>query len=214
MKHLRAYVRADAASLLNDPAAPVPWIASRPGIMSDGVDLRAEDWDLSRFAKHGPVLWAHDYAGRNLPIGTGTARIEGGRLLVDVRYDEGDSFAMAVRRKALLGMIAASVGWDDVKVGKETKHQLLELSNVPVPLDPGALIDLDGLPRGQGAQTAYLARSLTAAVRRQVAEPFVRARADLEATLARAELELTLSRMRDGGADLLRSLERLGRVIR
>ena len=198
-RYLTAHVRTDAAGWIDDPSAPVPWVASSPGVLSDGYDLQADAWDLTRYAKHGPVLWAHDYAGHNLPIGTGKARIEGDRLLIDVSYDEEDSLAQTIRKKAIKGMIGGSVGWDDVKVGNETKHQLLEFSNVPVPLDPTA-----GVLR-QAAEAAYLARSVTQRVQSQVKTEIARKQAELERLLSLAQVARS-------GESLIESLERLQRL--
>jgi len=137
MRYTRAYVRGDVTS--DDPAAPVIWVASTPGVKSDGVDLRIKDWDLSRYNNPaGPVLWAHDYSGRWLPIGKGTARIEDAQLLINVEYDVDDDHAQRIRAKALKGMVQGSVGWDDVQVGNRKKHQLLEFSMVPVGVDPAS----------------------------------------------------------------------------
>ena len=165
-RYLTAYVRTAAAGRLDDPSAPIPWVASSEGVKSDGLDLKASEWDLSRFAKHGPILWAHDYGGQRLPIGRGDARIERDRLLVDTWLDPDDDFAMAVRAKALKGMIAGSVGWE--RVGD--KNRLIEFSLCPVG------VDAEALPLRQAE--AYLTRSVVRAVRRHV-EPITRTRAAL-----------------------------------
>jgi hypothetical protein len=146
MRYTRAYVREDEPTeqpegVIPDPNAPIQWVASTEGVKSDGLDLRADQWDLTRFEKHPVILWAHDYMGQNLPIGTGRAHVEGAELRVDVTYDSDDDFAQRVRAKSLKGMIAGSVGWEVVKEGDKgaMRNQLLEFSMVPVPMDPDAL---------------------------------------------------------------------------
>ncbi len=109
------YIRAFCRGPKDDgPNAPITFVASTEGIKRDGLDLKADDWKLDNYKRHPVVLWAHDYVGRTLPIGTGEPRIEGNQLLIDVTYDTEDDFAMQVRAKALKGLVAGSVGWDDV----------------------------------------------------------------------------------------------------
>ncbi|OQB25742.1 MAG: hypothetical protein BWY10_02430 [Chloroflexi bacterium ADurb.Bin180] len=130
----RAYVLTRASADLADDA-PVRFVASTEGVKRDGLDLRVEDWSLDNFLRHPVILWAHDYENR-LPLGTGTPSFEGSNLMIDVEFDRDDEFAQQVRRKALKGMVAGSVGWNDLKDGK---RDLMEFSIVPVPADPLAL---------------------------------------------------------------------------
>jgi len=137
MKYLRAYaVRED-----DEPTGdgPVTFVASTEGVKGDGHDLQADAWDLTRYEKYSPILWAHDYWGERPPIGTGAASIADSKLMIDVTFDADDPFAMTIRGKALKGMVAGSVGWDDVTKEEERKNQLLEFSMVPMPMDPDAL---------------------------------------------------------------------------
>jgi 2'-5' RNA ligase len=129
--------------LLDDPTLPVPFTASTPGRKSDGFNLRANEWDLSRFNSHPVILWGHDYRGAMaLPIGLGeNVRFEGDALKMNVVYDTEDPFAMRVRAKAIKGMIAGSVSWDRV----ENKNQLLEFSNVNLGVDPDSLPEIERL---------------------------------------------------------------------
>ena len=137
MKYLRAYAVREDGEPTGD--GPVTFVASTEGVKADGLDLRADAWDLSRYEKYSPVLWAHDYFGNHPPIGTGAASIADSKLIIDVTFDADDPFAMALRGKALKGMVAGSVGWGDVTKDEETRHELLEFSMVPVPMDPDAL---------------------------------------------------------------------------
>lgn len=130
----RCFVVTRAGADLPDDA-PVRFVASTEGVKRDGLDLRVEDWSLDNFLRHPVILWAHDYEGR-LPLGTGVPSFEGSNLMMDVNFDRDDEFAQQVRRKALKGMLAGSVGWNDLKDGK---RDLMEFSIVPVPADPLAL---------------------------------------------------------------------------
>lgn len=134
-RFLRAYVEGAP----EEPEAPVRFVASTEGIKRDGLDLKMADWSVENYRKHPVVLYAHDYFGHNLPIGTGEPTFEEKRMLMDVRFDAEDDFAMKVRRKAVKGMMAGSVGWDDVETDGKIRHDLMEFSIVPVPADPDAL---------------------------------------------------------------------------
>ena len=134
------FIRAIAQRAENDaPDLPVRFVASTEGVKSDGVDLRMEDWSLDRFLQHPVVLYAHDYAGANLPIGTGQPSFANRNLMIDVTFDTADEFAMRVRAKTVKGMMGGSVGWEQVAREGKPKNELLEFSIVPVPLDPAAL---------------------------------------------------------------------------
>lgn len=130
-RFLRAYARVDK-DMPED--APVRFVASTEGVKRDGLDLKAESWDLSNYKRHPVVVWAHDYS--RLPIGRADVSFEGKTMLADMTYDMEDEFARQVRSKAVKGLVAASVAWNQRKDGK---NELLEISNVPVPADPDAL---------------------------------------------------------------------------
>ena len=123
----------------DDATAPVPFVASTEGVKMDGMDLRKQDWDLTRYLKYPVVLWGHDYRGERLPIGRGEPYFRDRALMIDVTYDIDDPFAMKVRAKALKGMIAGSVGWDTIKDGGETRNVLLEFSCCPLGMDGDSL---------------------------------------------------------------------------
>jgi hypothetical protein len=134
------FMRAFAQRAETDaPDMPVRFIASTEGVKSDGVDLRMEDWSLDRFLQHPVILYAHDYAGGNLPIGTGQPSFANRNLMIDVTFDRDDEFAMRVRAKTVKGMMGGSVGWEQVARDGKPKNELLEFSIVPIPLDPAAL---------------------------------------------------------------------------
>ena len=118
MVFLRGYVRVEEGAG-DDLGAPVRFVASTEGVKRDGKDLQMEDWDLTRYDKHPVVLWVHDLWGERLPLGTAVTSFEERALIADVYYDIDDPFAMQVRGKALKGMIAASVQWDEMRRGED-----------------------------------------------------------------------------------------------
>lgn len=134
---LRAYF--DRAATGDAPDAPIVFTASNEGVMSDGADLRMEQWSLERFRKHNVILYSHAYGGDILPIGTGEPFFEDRRLMMRVRFDVDDPFAMRVRDKTLKGMMGASVGWSTIKRDGQALNELLEMSVCPIPLDQNAL---------------------------------------------------------------------------
>lgn len=135
-----------AQRLLDDPSLPVPFVASTEGRKADGFDLRADEWDLSRYEQYGPVLWGHSWW--DPAIGRGMAYIKERKLMIDVEYDPDDDFAQTIRRKAIRGMAAGSVGWDtEEERAGSVRNILMEFSNVSMPLDIDALPDLRSMRR-------------------------------------------------------------------
>jgi hypothetical protein len=132
------YTRALAVKEPTDDGR-VWFVASTEGVKRDGLDLKSADWATEDYERYPIVLYAHDYLGRNLPLGRGEPRMVGKELRIGVEFDQDDDFAMKVKSKALKGLIAGSVGWEDVDVEGKTRHNLMEFSMVPVPADPRAL---------------------------------------------------------------------------
>lgn len=137
VEFIRAYYeRADDDD--DDDSKPLPFIASTEGVKGDGFDLRADSWDLSRFKRNNLVLWGHDFFGDRLPIGKADARVDGKELRADITFDPDDEFAQQVQRKYRTGFLnAVSVSWDAI----DGKNHLLEISAVPIPMDPDALME-------------------------------------------------------------------------
>jgi HK97 family phage prohead protease len=128
--------------------------ASTEGVKRDGLMVDPQGWKLDNFRKNPVFLWVHDYFGRNLPIGKVTSvNVEDKTLVSDVVFDQEDEFARAVERKYRTGFLnAVSVGWNTVafrpsKGGEApviTEAELLDISAVPVPGDPDALMEREG----------------------------------------------------------------------
>jgi HK97 family phage prohead protease len=119
-----------------------------------GDVIEVEGWDLKNYKKNPVFLWAHDY--RQPPVGKAlkVAKTDQG-LLFQVKFPtvEEYPFADTIYKLYLGGYLrATSVGFQDLarepitdKEGKQVgwrfkKQELYELSAVPVPANPNALI--------------------------------------------------------------------------
>lgn len=126
--------------------------ASTDGIARDKYIIDSDAWMLDSFRSNAVFLWVHDYMGQRAPIGrVETVEMKDGALWADVVFDQEDEFARQVESKYRRGFLnAVSVGWDthaaeptnnpDI-AGRITKAELLDISAVPVPGDPGALME-------------------------------------------------------------------------
>jgi len=134
------YMRAllEAVEGEEQESGPIRFVASTGGVKRDGKDLRAESWRLANYRSNPVFLWAHDYMGHNLPIGRADVTVDGERLIASVVFDQEDEFARRVERKYRRGFLnAVSVGWGETDGG----YDLLDISAVPVPGDPDALME-------------------------------------------------------------------------
>jgi HK97 family phage prohead protease len=138
------------------------FVASTERVGRDGDIIRAKGWDTKTYMKNPVFLWAHDPS--QPPIGrvTNVEKVKGDqpRLEAEVEFagpEEGHEFADTVYRLYRRGFLkAVSVGFLVRSFEKPTDEQrsemglgpfgivitnaeLLELSAVPVPADPGAL---------------------------------------------------------------------------
>lgn len=146
---LRAYF--DRAGEGASDTGPIRFVASTEGVKRDGLDLSMSQWDLVNYRKNPVVLWGHDYWGTRAPIGRADVEIQGDKLMADVTFDQDDEFAASIDRKYRNRFLhSVSVGWDTIiPPGKHmhevTKDQirldLLDISAVPVPGDPDALME-------------------------------------------------------------------------
>lgn len=125
--------------------------------MGDSIDQSG--WSLKNFKKNPVILWGHNRKEEMPPIGKAT-RVwvedkgeKAAKLMFKVQFDLQDNFAAEIFRKIKDGFInTVSVGfqpveWEDIGEGpfdgrKYLKQELLELSFVPVPANPEAVIAL------------------------------------------------------------------------
>jgi len=142
-----------------NPGDPIRFTASTPGVKRDGLDLDPLTWWLDNYRKNPVVLWAHDYRGERLPLGRAVVTADPERLIADVYFDQLDPFARTVESKYRRGFLhSVSVGWDtmvknddgefvpidwryEIRPSDEVRLDLLDISGVPVPGDPDALIE-------------------------------------------------------------------------
>lgn len=147
-KYLKAYVtKADKDSGMLSVA-----IATDNSVDRDGERIDPAGWDFSNFIKNPVLIWAHDY--RREPVGKCLdIRKDGNRILFTPQFAINVSeFAKTVFGLYLDGfMNAFSVGfipkeWTDEQLPSGqiirtfTKCELLEISAVPVPANPAAVV--------------------------------------------------------------------------
>jgi HK97 family phage prohead protease len=128
-------------------------VASTGTIDREGESLNPEGWDFKNYKKNGaPVLWSHD--PKTPPIGNAKKLwIEGvgkrAKLMTEIVLHEMTDLARDIKTLVKEGVIKTlSVGFMPLEQdGQEfTKQELLEISFVPVPANPEAMViakDLD-----------------------------------------------------------------------
>jgi HK97 family phage prohead protease len=148
-----SYTRGTLASA--SPDGELVFTASAEGTNRYGFSLRKTRWKIDNFNANPVILWMHmDFTP---PIGRGRASLDGQGLKTAVTFDRSDPFAMEIERKYRDGFLnAVSVGFDFVddrgvpverpwtltpeQINNELYYDLAEVSAVPVPADPRALI--------------------------------------------------------------------------
>lgn len=144
--YIRAY-RADTPA--GEPGTPIRFVASTEGVARDGMVIEADGWQLDNYRRNPVFLWAHRYS--EPPIGKAAdVRVEGGQLIADIVFDQDDERARSIESKYRNGFLrAVSVGFDvesiqppkgPMAAPRVTRAELLEISAVPVPADPEALM--------------------------------------------------------------------------
>ena len=123
------------------------FVATTAGMKRDGLDILISGISTENFMRNPVFLWAHDYFGERLPIGKVTSiRPLKSKMKVRVEFDTEDEFAMQVKSKFDRGFLnTVSIGWETLEFDRDTntvlKSDLLDVSAVPVPGDPDALIE-------------------------------------------------------------------------
>lgn len=126
---------------------PLRIVAATAGMKGDGLNLTMDGADLGRFQANPVVGYGHMYWGReSLPIGRSEKTwIDDDRLMMDVGFDQDDDFARTVERKYRGGYLNAfSIGfdvWDIDDAGVPAGWELFEVSAVPLPMDPNAVVE-------------------------------------------------------------------------
>ena len=148
MPYIRGVI--SRAETPEDAGTPIRFVASTQGVARDGLEINVDAWDLDNYRRNPVVLWAHDYSGTRPPIGRADVFVDGDRLMADVTFDQSDEFARGIESKYRGGFLhSVSVGWDTQAMepsettgsrGRVTRADLLDISAVPVPGDPNALI--------------------------------------------------------------------------
>ncbi len=122
------------------------FVATTSGVKRDGLDIDLEGMSVENFMRNPVFLYVHDYFGERLPLGlVKKISMQKKRMIVTVLFDDGDEFAMEVLRKYDAGFLnAVSIGWETLEFDRETmrvlQSDLLDVSAVPVPGDPDALM--------------------------------------------------------------------------
>lgn len=123
---------------------------------SNAVDRMGEvidqaGWVLDNYTKNPVILWGHNVREERPPIGKALkvwvagAQNRTKKLMFTVQFDLLDNFAAEIYRKVKDGFInTVSVGFMPLEREDNTytKAELLELSFVPVPANPEALVQL------------------------------------------------------------------------
>ncbi|MFE9737333.1 hypothetical protein [Streptomyces sp. NPDC006477] len=148
MKGQRHYVRGYVQRADSDEAGkPLTIIAATEGRKGDGLNLTMKGAELGRFESNPVVGYGHSYWGRDgLPIGRSDKTwIDGDKLRMNIAFDQDDEFARTVERKYRGGyMNAFSIGfdvWNIDDAGVPEGWELFEVSAVPLPMDPNAIVE-------------------------------------------------------------------------
>src|SRR3990172_2150131 len=126
-----------------------------------GDIISQNGWDLKHYKNNPVILWGHNMQEERPPIGKALKvwiedkASKAAKLMFKVKFDLQDSFAAEIFRKVKEGFISTvSVGflpteWEELDPNKGPfgghkfiKQELLELSFVPVPANPEAIVAL------------------------------------------------------------------------
>lgn len=149
MLHTKAFVEK-----IDDNEGVITAAIGSSGIIDrDGDIIDQDGWVLDNFANNAPLLWAHNIREVRPPIGIvekvwfeGEGKSK--KLMFSPRFDLDDEFARLIYSKYKKGHLNAfSVGF--IPIEKEgirfTKQELIEISSVPVPANPDAIVQIKDL---------------------------------------------------------------------
>jgi HK97 family phage prohead protease len=197
---LRRAAPSGAAPAVAGNGRIIRYVLSDTSVGRDGHTIAADGWVLDNYLKNPVVLWAHDSAeppiGRMVEIGS-----VGQRLMGSVEYSEPDTypFADTIYRLVKGGYLnATSVAFRALEwsysqdrarpEGINFKRvELLEVSQVPVPALPTALVAARAAGIDTGAIYDWAERALDGG------EPIMVPRVELE--LLRKSAKMSVSRL-------------------
>lgn len=150
-----SYTRGMLAASSPNSDSELVFTASAEGVNRYGFSLNKKRWKIDNFNANPVILWMHN--DMMPPIGRGRASMDGSGLRTGITFDRSDPFAVQIENKYRGGFLnAVSVGFDFVdsggrpierwwsltpeQISNEAFYDLAEVSAVPVPADPGALI--------------------------------------------------------------------------
>jgi len=153
MSNRLGYVRGTLAA--PSPDGELTFTASAEGVNRYGFSLSRKRWKIDNFNNNPVILWMHN--DMMPPIGRGRASIDPAGLQTGITFDRTDPFAVTIENKYRGGFLnAVSVGFDFVEqdgspisdwfmmspdeISNVAFYDLAEVSAVPVPADPNALI--------------------------------------------------------------------------
>jgi len=146
--YMRGYVlRADDDQGDDAAGKPLTIVAATEGRKGDGLNLTMKGAELARFEANPVFGYGHSYWGRDgLPIGRSDKTwIDGDQLKMDLVFDQDDEFARKVERKYRKKIMNAfSIGfdvWNIADDGTPEGWELFEVSAVPLPMDPNAIVE-------------------------------------------------------------------------
>jgi len=150
MLHAKAYVDTNEKS---EEGVLTVAVGSTAVIDRAGEVIKQDGWDLRNFENNSPLLWAHNVREQRPPIGK-VEKVwfegEGNDMVMKFspRFDMEDEFAKLIYSKYQRGFLNAfSVGFIPIEQegNTYTKAELIEISAVPVPANPEALVELKGI---------------------------------------------------------------------
>jgi HK97 family phage prohead protease len=143
---IKSYV--DKKSLVDQNQRIISGVVGSSGIIDrQGESIDPSGWSLDNYLKNPVLLWAHDY--KSLPIGKALrVYIENGELKFDLQFADTDIASDAFNAYKDGFLNAFSVGFIPLKIDETgeftfAEQELLELSCVPVPANPAALMGRD-----------------------------------------------------------------------
>lgn len=152
MLHTIAHVETKGLSDADKEAGIVRGVIGSSEVLDRAGDvIRQDGWDLKNYMKNKVILWGHNVRQDRPPIGKALKVWLDGKttktkkLMFDIQFDLKDSFAAEIYRKVLEGFVnTVSVGFIPLERVDNvyTKNELLELSFVPVPANPDAVVTL------------------------------------------------------------------------